>query len=204
MAPTEGSDVNITSVADFGVSAMNQMTTFMSGAGGPLGKASSAQVGLAGTPEGATFGARYGSKLQEYALLLNDVNMGLQSLGYGAIVIANNYRTSDLSQKRALDAVNSAFAPPPGTPSAASDVAAAQQEQDGEGDGTTRLPGATNDDEPNVCVLTPDQEARNFADLHDNADWRPPPPPTYLAPGPFPSGVDSSGGSGPPVPEATA
>lgn len=194
MAPTEGSDVNITSVAEFGVSTMKQMTTFMSGAGGPIGKASSAQVGLAGTPEGGQFASKYGAKLQEYGLMLADVNKGFQALGYGAIVIADNYRTSDASQKKDLEAVNAAFNPPPGSPSAASDAAKAQKEAEAKqptNNGQPRLPSATTN-QPNVCVVSPEQEARTFAERHDNADWRPEPPPTYLAPGP----LDGSGAPG--------
>lgn len=190
---SEGSDVDIASVAEYGLSTVKQMTTFMSGIGGPFGAASSAMLGLAGTPEGAEFSAMYGAKLQEVGLLLEDVSKGLQALGYGAIVIADNYHQSDMSQKQALDSVNAAFHPPAGAESVAADAQKTQDELARAADAAARnrdlhpLPAAQQDT-PSVCVVSPQSEADTFQDRHDNATWRPEPPPKVLAPGPYAPG----------------
>jgi hypothetical protein len=82
---------------------------------------------MVGTNEAQVFSDWNSSLLEALGKFMKDSPRGFESLGYGAIVQAANYRTADRAQ--AEEMVIDVFNPAAGTPSVATEIAAAEAEQ---------------------------------------------------------------------------
>lgn len=188
MAPTDGTDVNIDSVAAFGKLALTKrVPDFVQGMSTAHGKAGQAMAGMSGTGEGLSFATVHAGMLEQLGQFMTDANIGVQALGSGAIVVAANYRTSDLSQKQALDSVTNAFNPPSGTESLSQDrseaEAAARQDEFARQreqffhPPAPHLPDAQPGQPQGEQPLTPQQEVTEHNDkFGEDETWRPPDP----------------------------
>jgi len=124
---SDGTDVSPDSVSDFGKKSLDQAKAFMSGTGDSIGSIGSARPGASGMAEAASFAAAHSRNVQAMGMFAKDAATGLQALGYGGLTIADNYRNADISQAAQMKSVDAAFNPGAGTPSIASDRAAAQE-----------------------------------------------------------------------------
>lgn len=118
----EHSKVNIGALAHFGETTVGHTVShYGRGAGAVEGEISVAPVGKVGTSEAQTFQAYYKGMVEALGYFLRDSPKGIEALGLGAVVMAANYKGGDLSQAKAMDDVNKAFADRPDRPSLATD-----------------------------------------------------------------------------------
>lgn len=118
----EHSKVDIGALARFGEKTVaHTMPRYGRGAGSVAGEISVAPVGKVKTSEAQTFAAYYKGMVEALKYFLQDSPKGIEALGSGAVVMAANYKAGDLSQAKAMDDVNKAFADRPDRPSLATD-----------------------------------------------------------------------------------
>jgi hypothetical protein len=120
------SKVDPDALAEFGKNVLSDTLKNFKSDG--LNEISGAVTGLVGTNEAQVFMEWNAGMNEALGLFMKDAQAGFESLGYGAIVEAANYRAGDLSQAKAMDDVLQVFNPPAGTPSVASEQAAALAE----------------------------------------------------------------------------
>jgi hypothetical protein len=179
------SDVDIDALAEFGKNVLSQtLKDYASGSSAGLSKISGAVPGMIGTNEAQVFMDWNSSMIEALGLFMKDSPAGFESLGYGAIVEAANYRTGDLSQAQAMDDVIDVFNPAAGTPSVASEQADALAQAKARNahlppDDRT-LPNQLPPPEksvpvvPNSCVQSPEEQVRLHDKLYGKDEkWRP-------------------------------
>jgi hypothetical protein len=183
------SKVNIDALAAFGKALAfgdhGMIQDYGDGLNKGANKIGNAVVGFSGTNEAQVFRDYYYQVVLYSAGKFNeDVAKGLMSMSYGAIVEAANYREGDLSQAEALHDVEAAFDPAPGTPSVATDMAAAAAKKQAEDarmarlrhqTGEDRLPPPSSDTPATTCPLpSPMEQVREHNDLYGKDErWQP-------------------------------
>lgn len=189
---TDGIDVVPDSVSEFGNKCLTESRPVMEGIGSSTSDLYRGGAGKTVLPEGVSFARAHMMRAQAALMLLQDAATGLFALGNGAITIAHNYRSADLSQAQQMNTVDAAFNPAPGTRSIASEQAAAAEAAAREaararaderkyGEVTAReaaakpLPQAATVQGP--TPPTPQQEVDDHTALYgENEHWRPPAP----------------------------
>lgn len=170
------SKVNIDALAAFGKDVAGMGEDYGTGLSKGAMKIGNAVVGYSGTNEAQVFRDWYFQAVVGSSNQFNqDVVKGLLSMGFGAIVEAANYREGDLSQSQALQDVQAAFNPAPGTDSVATEFDKAQQTKpQPKADTTDRLPPPAPTPD-NVCVPpSPSEQVRIHNKLYGQDErWRP-------------------------------
>ncbi len=179
------SKVDIDALAEFGKNVLSQtLKDYVSGSSAGLSKISGAVAGMVGTNEAQVFAEWNAGMNEALGLFMKDSPAGFESLGYGAIVEAANYRAGDVSQAKAMDDVINVFNPAAGTPSVASEQAeelakakalnAHLPPDDRSLPGQLPPPIKSAPVVPNSCVQSPEEQVRLHDKLYGKDEkWRP-------------------------------
>ena len=125
----DGTEVVPEAVRAFGKSAFDQQKRLTDSLTGALMPVMGANLGASGMQEGRQAAGNYATVAESAGTFIEDTLNGLTALAYTSATVAHNYEQGDTSQQAQMASVQSSFAPPPGSPSIASEQAAAEREQ---------------------------------------------------------------------------
>ncbi|RBY86115.1 hypothetical protein [Blastococcus sp. TF02A-26] len=123
----DGTEVVPEAVRTFGRSAMEQGPRFTEAVQGAAMPVLGANLGASGASEARAAAGAHSAAAEAAAAYIADVGSGLLALSYTAATVAANYEAGDTSQQAQMASVQGSFTPPPGTPTIASQQAAAEQ-----------------------------------------------------------------------------
>jgi hypothetical protein len=125
----DGTEVVPEAVRAFGRSSVEQQGRLTDALPGALMPVMGANLGASGMPEAREAAGNYATVAEAAGTFIEDTLHGLTALAYTSATVAYNYEQGDTSQQAQMASVQSSFAPPPGTPTIASEQAAAEREQ---------------------------------------------------------------------------